>query len=170
MVDKAKKQKQVEELNASLSSATTVVIANYTGLTIPETDELRNAARKAKAGIKVSKNTLARIASKGTKHENIIDLFSGQSLVAYSDDAVAAAKVVADFAKKNEKLSIVGGSFNGDKLDAKSVKDLAQTPSLDESRGRIVGLLVASAGQIARIVNEPASQLARVFSAYGEKQ
>jgi large subunit ribosomal protein L10 len=170
MVDKVKKQQQVKDLNEGFSKATTVVVSNFSGLTIPETDELRNAARKVGASIKVSKNTLAKIATKGTKHANIVDMFSGQSLIAYSEDAVSAAKVVADFAKKNEKISIVGGSFDGEKLDAKSVKDLAQTPSLQESRGRIAGLLVASAGQIARIVKEPAAQLARVFSAYGEKQ
>lgn len=170
MVDKAKKQKQVESLNENFTKATTVVVANFSGLTILETDELRNAARKQNAGVKVSKNTLAKIAAKDTKHENVVDMFSGQTLVAYSEDAVAAAKVVADFAKKNEKLSILGGSYEGEVLDEVRVKALASTPSLDESRGKLVGLLVASAGQIARITGEPGSQLARVFSAYGSKE
>ncbi len=169
MVDKAKKIQQVAELTEAFTNATTVVVANFSALTIKETDQLREAAKKNGAKVKVAKNTLASIASKDTKHSNIIPLFLGQSLVAYSKDPVAAAKTLVEFAKKNEKLSIAGGSFDGQALDKSSVADLASTPTLDQSRAKIVGLLVASAGQIARIVKEPGTQIARVISAHASK-
>lgn len=169
MVDKAKKIQQVKELKEAFDSATTVVVANFSALTIKESDQLREAAKKAGARVKVAKNTLASIASKDTKHSNIIPFFTGQSLVAYSKDPVAAAKILVDFAKKNEKLSIAGGSFDGQALDKSSVSDLASTPSLEQSRAKIAGLLVASAGQIARIVKEPGAQIARVINAYASK-
>ncbi len=169
MVDKAKKIQQVQELTQAFADSATVVVANFTSLTIKETDELRQAAKKNDAMVRVTKNTLASIASKETKHNNIIPFFTGQSLVAYSKDPVAAAKTLVDFAKKNEKLSIAGGSFEGQALNQASVMELANTPSLDQSRAKIVGLLVASAGQIARIVNEPGAQIARVLAAQGRK-
>lgn len=170
MVDKAKKIQQVEELKAAFSESATVVVANFKALTIKESDELRKVAKKNGANVRVAKNTLTEIASKGTRHESITAFLNGQTLVAYSKDPVAAAKTIVDFAKKNEKLSVAGGSFDGAQLNQATVTDLANTPSLDQSRAKIVGLLVASAGQIARISKEPAAQLARVFAAYGRKE
>ncbi len=170
MVDKTKKIKQVEELKTAFGESATVVVASFTALTIKDTDELRKSAKKNGAKVRIAKNTLASIASKDTKHSGISAYLNGQTLVAYSKDPVAAAKTIVDFSKKNEKLKVAGGSFDGADLNSNSVIDLANTPSLDQSRGKIVGLLVASAGQIARIANEPASQLARVFAAYGRKE
>lgn len=169
MVDKARKHEIVDEIKSVLEGANTVVVANFESLTISQSDELRQKAKESGANVRLAKNSLAKIASKDSKHSNIVDLFSGQSIFAYSEDPVAAAKLFADFAKKNETFSIAGGSFEGEALDTDKVKALANTPSLDESRAKIVGLLVAPAGKLASIAAAPASQLARVFSAYANK-
>ncbi len=169
MVDKARKEQIVVEIKDVLDASVTVVVANFESLTISQSDELRQAAKATGANVRIAKNTLAKIASGDSRHSNIVDLFSGQSIFAYSEDPVAAAKVFSDFAKKNEGFNIAGGSFDGETLDQGRVSVLANTPSLDESRSKIVGLLVAPAGKIAAIAAAPASQLARVFSAYASK-
>jgi large subunit ribosomal protein L10 len=97
-------------------------------------------------------------------------MFKGPTAIAYSKDPVAAAKVVAAFAKSNEKLTIVGGSLGGEALDVAGVQALATLPSLDELRGKIIGLLQAPATKIAGVLVAPAGQVARVFAAYGAKE
>ena len=87
-----------------------------------------------------------------------------------SEDAVAAAKVLSDFAKTNDKLEIVGGAMGGTQLDAAGIKALASMPSLDELRAKIVGLVNAPATKVVQLVNAPAAKLARVFGAYAAKQ
>lgn len=170
MVDKARKEEIVTEVKDALDGANTVVVANYESLSISQSDELRQNAKKTGAGVRVAKNTLAKIASKDSKHSNIVDLFSGQVIFAYSEDPVAAAKIFVDFAKDNETFSIAGGSYDGEAIDSDKIKALASTPSLDESRAKIVGLLVAPTGKIASVTAAPAGQLARVFSAYGASE
>ncbi len=125
--------------------------------------------RAAGGTVKVAKNRLARIALQGTDSERMQVLFKGQTLIAYSDDPVAAPKVASDFAKGNDKLVILGGSMGTTALDAEGVKALASLPSLDELRAKIVGMIVTPATRIAQVVNAPAAQLARVFGAYARK-
>ena len=126
--------------------------------------------REAGASYKVAKNRLARIALDGTPYGQISDMLTGPTALATSSDPVAAAKVAIEFAKTNDKLEIVGGAMGETLLDADGVKALASMPSLDELRGTIVGLIQAPATKIARVVAEPAGQLARVFGAYGAKE
>ncbi len=123
--------------------------------------------REAGASFKVTKNRLAKIALKGTKFENLSDHFTGPTAVAASEDPVAAAKVAVEFANKNEKLQIVCGSLETEALDADAVKALAKLPSLDELRGKIIGLIQAPATKVAGVLQAPSGQLARVFGAYG---
>ena len=125
--------------------------------------------RAAGGGVKVAKNRLVKLALQGTDAAHIADLFKGPTVIAYSRDPVAAAKVSVDFAKTNEKLVILGGAFGQTNLKPEGVTALAAMPSLDELRGKIVGLLVAPATKIARVVSAPAAQLARVVGAYANK-
>ncbi len=126
--------------------------------------------RDAGARYKVAKNMLALIALEGTRYSPISDLLNGPIALATSPDPVAAAKAAVDFAKTNDRLEIVGGAMGDTLLDADGVKALAALPSLDELRAKIVGLIQAPATKIAQIVNTPAAQLARVFTAYAEKE
>ena len=111
----------------------------------------------------------ARLGGQRGEYEGIADLFTGPTAIGYADDAVAAPKALADFAKKNEKLRLLGGGMGATVLDTAGVKALADLPSLDELRGKLVGLLQAPATKLAAITQAPASQLARVFSAYSNK-
>ncbi|HEX7657117.1 MAG TPA: 50S ribosomal protein L10, partial [Sphingomonas sp.] len=123
----------------------------------------------AGASYKVSKNRLAKIALKDTDYAGISDLLTGPVGLATSSDPVAAAKVVAAFAKTNDKLEIVGGAMGATVLDVAGVNALATLPSLDELRAKIVGLVQAPATKLAQIAQAPAGQLARVFGAYAAK-
>jgi large subunit ribosomal protein L10 len=125
--------------------------------------------REAGGKVKVAKNRLAKLALHGTDAEHIADLFKGPTVIAYSGDPVAAAKVAVDFAKVNDKLVILGGAMGKTTLNADGVKALASMPSLDELRGRLLGMIQTPASRIAQVVNAPAGQLARVFGAYARK-
>jgi large subunit ribosomal protein L10 len=169
-VDKTEKAEVVGDLNGLFAKAGSVVVAHYSGMTVAQMGDLRARMRAAGASFKVAKNRLAVRALQGTAIEGIADLFKGPTGIAYSDDPIAASKVAVAYAKDNDKLVILGGSVGVTTLDANGVKALATLPSLDELRGKIVGLLVAPATKIAGIVQAPASQLARVISAYSEKE
>jgi large subunit ribosomal protein L10 len=168
-VDRSQKEKTVDSLHLALSEITCVVITHQVGMTVAEVTTLRRQMRAAGASFKVTKNRLARLALAGTKFEQLSPLFIGPTAIAYSRDPVAAAKVAVEFAKKNEKLRIIGGSLDATQLDAEGVKSLATMPSLDELRAKLVGLLQTPASRIASVLQAPGSQLARVLSAYAEK-
>lgn len=168
-MDRQSKHIFVADLREKLATASLVVVTRQSGLTVAEMDTLRGDVRAAQAKLKVPKNTLARLALEDSPHAGLVSLLVGPTMLAYSVDPVAAAKVVCAFAKKNPKLEIVGGILNGALLNQSQIQALAQLPSLDELRGTLLGLFMAPASKIARITAAPASQLARVFSAYAAK-
>ena len=165
----SKIEKLVEDLNQVFSKAGSVVVAHYSGMTVAQMSDLRQRMGAAGASFRVAKNRLAVRALKGTPIEGIAHLFKGPTGIAVSDDPVAASKVAAAYAKDNDKLVILGGSVGTTALDVGGVMQLATLPSLDELRGKIVGLLVAPATKIAGVVQAPAGQLARVIGAYSSK-
>ncbi len=168
-MDRAEKRELVTGLNDAFKGAGSVVVAHYAGITVAQMNDLRGKMRTAGGTVKVAKNRLARIALQGTGSEGIIELFKGQTLIAYSEDPVVAPKVASEFAKGNDKLVILGGAMGSTALNADGVKALATMPSLDELRARIVGMIKTPATRIAQVVNAPAAQLARVFGAYARK-
>ena len=163
------KQDLVNTLNANLGGIETVVIAHYKGLTVAEITQLRRAIRAQGAVMKVAKNSLVKLALKGTQYESLSSLFTGPTAIFYSTDPVAPAKIVAEFANDNDKLIIVGGAMGANVLDAEGVKQLAKMPSLNELRAKIIGVISAPATKLATILQTPAGQLARVFGAYASK-
>lgn len=168
-MDRSQKEQLVAALNQTFGEVALVVVTQQTGMTVAESADLRRQMRDAGAGFKVTKNRLTRRALEGTKFETLQALFSGPTGMAFSEDPVAAARVCAKYAKDNDKLTIVGGSLNGEVLDAAGVDALAKLPSLDELRGKLVGLIQAPAQKLVGVTQAPAGQLARVFSAYGSK-
>jgi large subunit ribosomal protein L10 len=168
-VDRAQKEKLVATLNEVFSSTGVVVVTHYSGLSVAQMSDLRNRMREAGGHVKVAKNRLAKRALEGTEKTGIADLFTGPTCLVYSDDPVTAPKVAVNFARTNEQLVIIGGAMGATVLDPDGVKSLASLPSLDELRGRLVGLIQAPAGKIARVLNEPGAQLARVLAAKGEQ-
>ena len=169
-MDRAQKAAAVADLKQTFSEVGVVVVTRNLGLTVAQSTQLRTKMREAGATYKVSKNKLAKIALDGTDYLSLGDMLTGPVGLASSIDPVAAAKVVVDFAKTNDKFEIVGGAMGATALDVNGVKALATMPSLDELRAKIVGLLVAPATKLATITQAPAAQLARVLSAYAEKE
>lgn len=168
-MDRTQKEELVASLHETFDNAEMVVVTHNLGLTVSEMEDLRVQLREAGAQFKVTKNRLTRLALKDTKFEGITDLFNGPTGVAYSADPVAAARVAVKFAKKNDNLEVVGGALGSEILGVDAVKALASLPSLDELRGKLVGLLQAPATKVAGVLQAPAAQLARVCSAYGAK-
>ncbi len=168
-MERAEKGEVVTALNLMFKDTGTVVVAQYTGMTVADMTSLRGKMRAAGGGVKVAKNRLVKLALQGTDVAHIADLFKGPTVIAYSKDPVAAAKVSIDFAKTNEKLVILGGAIGQTNLNPDAVKLQASLPSLDELRGKIVGMLVTPATRIAQVVAAPAGALARVVGAYANK-
>ena len=165
-MDRTEKADLVAELKQVLTETSVVVITRNLGLTVAQSTDLRLRMRDAGAQFKVTKNRLALIALDGTRYQPIGELLKGPTALATSSDPVAAAKVAVDFAKTNDKLEILGGAMGDTVLDVNGIRALAELPSLDELRARIVGLVQAPASKIARTINEPGAMLARVFGAY----
>jgi len=169
-VDSAEKREVETALHDAIAKTGVVVVAHYAGLTVADMTRFRRDMQSAGGRVKVAKNRLVKLALEGTDAKGIADLLKGPTCVAFSDDPVAAPKVAVKFAKANDKFVILGGAMGAQVLDAQGVSSLASLPSLDELRGKLIGLIQAPASKIARTLNEPGAQLARVFGAYGNKQ
>lgn len=166
---RAQKQQSLETTAETLKASQVLILVHNKGLTVAEVSDLRRKMREAGAQYSVVKNRLAKLAIKDTAYESVADLLKGPTAMATSPDPVAAAKVLVNFAKTNEKLVILGGAFGEQKLDLKSVETLATLPSLDELRGKLIGLLQAPAQRIASVLQAPGGQVARVIGAYSKK-
>ncbi len=166
---RAQKEAEVKALQDTLEATEIVVLTQNAGLDAEATSELRIKMREGGVNYKVAKNTLAKIAIKGTQYESLADMLKGPTAMATSADPVAAAKAANDFAKKNDKFVIVGGAMGEMILDVDAIKKLASLPSLDELRSKIVGLLVAGPTKLAGILQAPARDMVGVTKAYGEK-
>jgi len=171
MLTRQQKEAQVAELRDKFERATSVFVADYKGLGVKQMESLRGGLRKAEnseSEFRVAKNTILRLASQGGPVEGLQEHFSGTTSIAISfGDPVALAKTLVDYAKENEKFELRSALLDGEVLDGAGIKHLATLPSLDELRGKLVGLLQAPASKIARILNEPGAQLARVMAAKG---
>ena len=164
-MNRTEKAELIESLQSSLNDSTTVVIVHQVGMTVAESSDLRRKMRDAGAGFKVTKNRIAKLALKDTRYEDLESMFTGPTAVGTSQDPVAAAKTLVDYAKSNKKVTVIGGSMDGKTLDQAGVEGLAKMPSLDELRGKLVGLVQAPAAKIARVVQAPAGKMARVIKA-----
>ncbi len=162
---RSEKKEFVQKLKDEIDISSSVIVAHYSGLTVEESEQLRSEMRNNGAKFKVTKNRLTKLALEQTQFKNIVDLFTGPTAIAYSDDPVAPAKVAVSFEKKYDKFKIIGGAYDGEKIDLKKINFLATLPSMDELRGKIVGLVSAPAQKIASLMKEPAGQIARLVSA-----
>jgi len=168
-VDRTEKREFVAELNQALSGTSMIVVTRNAGLTVAEATNLRRKMRDSGSTFKIAKNRLANLALEGTPFDGIRPLLKGPTALAWSKDPVAVAKAAVEFAKTNEKFVLVGGALGSQTLDADGVKALAELPSLDELRARLVGMISTPATRIAGILQAPAGQLARVFGAFAKK-
>ena len=165
-MDRSQKEKAVAEFKKIFEVAEAVIVTQYKGINAGAITDLRLQTRDSNVSFKVTKNRLIKIALADSVYENIIDLFTGPTAIAYSSDVVAAAKVTNEFAKKNENLIIVGGALKETVLDINGIKQLASLPSLPEIQAKILGIISAPARKIATVAAAPATQLITVTKAY----
>lgn len=168
-MDRAQKAESIEALKGVFEGAGAVVVTHYLGLTVAEMTDLRGRLRKEGATFKVVKNTLAKKALDGSVGEAGDALFTGPVGIAFAPDPVSAAKVSAQFAKENDKFTIIGGLMGETVLDQNGIKALATLPSLDQLRAKLIGLVQAPATKVAGVLQAPAGQVARVIGAYAAK-
>ena len=164
-MNREEKAELIKKLNSTFNNAGVVVVTHQSGLTVDESTDLRVKMREVGAKYQVAKNRIVKLALKDTKYENIIDLFSGPTAIAVSEDPVSAPKIIFKFAKENDKLSIIGGGLDGKTLSVDEVKQLASLPSLDELRGKLVGLIKSPSQKLASVAVAPANKLVNVLHA-----
>jgi large subunit ribosomal protein L10 len=168
-VDRAAKAELISTLHSAFKDAGVVIVSHYAGMTVAQMTDYRQKQKAAGGKVKVAKNKLAKLALKDTAFDGIANLLEGPTSLAYTQDPIAAARVAVAYAKTNDKLVVLGGAMGKTVLDAKDVKALAELPSLDELRAKLIGLLNAPATKIARTVKEPGAKLARVIQAKASK-
>jgi large subunit ribosomal protein L10 len=166
---RARKQEEIEDLKGRLADTEIVILTQNKGLDAKSITDLRLEMRKNDVQFKVVKNTLAKIAAKGTDAEAITDMFAGPVAMATSKDPVAAAKVAHGFAKDNENLIVLGGVYGDMVLDEAGVKQLASMPSLEELRATIAAMIMAPARNLAGSIKAPGGQVAGAVKAIAEK-
>jgi large subunit ribosomal protein L10 len=166
---RSEKPVAVEDIVNIYKESPSVIITHYHGLTVSQVSSLRELLKSKEAGFKVVKNTLAKIAANQTGLDNIANLFAGPTAIAYSKEPVVMAKLVVNFAKANDNLKIIGGIVDNHVLDEHSIKELSKLPSLNELRGKIVGLLQAPATKVVGVLQAPSSSMARVIQAHASK-
>jgi len=168
-VDRTEKRDFVTGLNQALVATSMIVVTRNGGLTVAEATDLRRKMRAAGATYKVTKNRLTNLALDGTPFDGIKPMLKGPIALAWSTDPVSVAKTAVEFARTNEKFVLIGGALGAQTLNADGVRRLAELPSLNELRGRIVGMIATPATRVAGVLQGAAGQLARVFGAYARK-
>ncbi|WP_285673904.1 50S ribosomal protein L10 [Paralimibaculum aggregatum] len=169
-MDRTQKENVVAEVGQIFSDSGVIVIGHYAGLTVAEMSDFRNRMREAGGGVRVVKNRLAKIALEGKPCEGMADLLKGQTVLAYSEDPVTAAKVVEKYAKDNKKFIVVGGAMGNEILDQNGVKAVSDMPSREELLSSIVGMLMSPAGNIVSAITAPAANLAAIAQTLEERE
>ena len=169
-MDRAQKEQVVEELGQIFESSGVVVVARYEGMTVAEMQTLRAQMREAGGSVRVAKNRLAKIALEGSPASSIASYLTGMTVLAFSEDPVAAAKVSDAYAKSNDKFVILGGAMGGSALDPAGVKAVAQLPSREELIASIVASIGAPASNIAGAIGAPASNIASILTTLEERE
>ena len=168
-MDRAQKEQLVDELGQIFESSGVVVVSHYVGLTVAEMQDLRARARDAGGAVRVAKNRLAKIALEGKPCESIADLLVGMTVLTYSEDPLAAAKIAQEFAKENSKFVILGGAMGENALDVAGVEAVSKMPSREELISTIAGMLGAPGSNIAGAIGAPASNIASILSTIEDK-
>lgn len=168
-MDRAKKEKVVEELGQIFDSSGVVVVARYEGMTVAQMQDLRARLREAGGSLRVAKNKLAKIALEGKPGASIGDYLTGMTVLAYSEDPVAAAKVVDAYAKTNDRFVVLGGAMGSAALDPAGVKAVAGMPSREELIAQVAACIGAPAANLAGAIGAPAAAIAGILKTLEEK-
>ena len=168
-MNKDKKKIYIEEMKNFFKKTSSVFVTHYQGLTVKQIDELRSEMRKHGILFKITKNRITKLALEGSKFKKLENLFSGPTAIAFSEDAITSAKILTKFAKSNSNLKIIGGIMDDVNLTIKDVEKIATLPTLDEARGKIVGILATPAQKIISILLAPGTKIAILAHAKSKK-
>ena len=169
-MDRAQKEQLVEELGQIFESSGVVVVAHYEGMTVAHMQDLRSRMREAGGSVRVAKNKLAKIALEGKPCASIADYLTGMTVITYSEDPTAAARIADKSAKDNDRFVILGGAMGETALDPAGVKAVASMPSREELIASIVACLGAPASNIAGAIGAPASNIASILTTLEERE
>ena len=169
-MDKQSKKTIVKNLKEYFENSTGVIVTHYLGLDSSELTDLRNQAKEVGAKFFVTKNSLAKLASKSTDYEILNDFFTGPTALVFSEDALAGIKVIKKFSDNNEKLKFITASLDKKIIELKEFETLAKLPSLEELRAKIVGYFTAPHQQLINTLNAPATETAGVIENYSKKK
>ena len=158
MMNKEQKKNYIADITAKFENSEAVLVTHYQGLTMTQLDELRSQMREHGIKFQITKNRITKIALEKTKCKDLTKLFTGPTAVAFSSDAIISARILSKFSKNNENLKLLGGIMGNDILDQKAVQNVANLPTLDEARAKIIGIL-----------STPASKLVSILLARSEK-
>ena len=152
MMNKEQKKNYITEMTANFENSEAVLVTHYQGLTVKQLDELRKQMRQQGIQFKITKNKITKLALEKTKCKDLSSLFNGPTAVAFSNDAIMAARILSKFAKENENLKLLGGIMGTAILDQAGLQNVASLPTLDEARANIVGILGAPASKFVSIL------------------
>ena len=169
-MDRAQKEIVVGELGQIFADSGVVVVAHYEGMSVAEMTDFRHRLKQAGGSVRVAKNKLAKIALQGTPAERMGDLLKGMTVLAYSEDPVAAAKAVEDFTKTSKKLVVLGGAMGATPLDQAGVTAGAAMPSREELIASIVATIGSPAGQLVSAIGAPAANIAAILTTLEERE
>ena len=170
MMNKEQKKNYISEMSTQFENSKAVMVTHYQGLTMTQLDELRTSMREYGIVFKITKNRITKLALEKTKCKDLVDLFSGPTAVAFSDDAIMSARILSKFAKDNENLKLIGGIMDNEVLDEAAVQNVASLPTLDEARANIVGILNASASKLISILLAHSEKMSSLSAENSETQ
>jgi len=169
MMNKEQKKNYISEMETQFQNNESVLVTHYQGLTMPQLDQLRAKMREHGIIFKITKNRITKLALQKTKCKELSNLFTGATAVAFSNDAIISARILSKFAKDNENLKLLGGIMGEELLDKAAVQNVANLPTLDEARAKIVGILATPASKFVSILLARSEKMSNLSSENSEK-
>ena len=170
MMNKEQKNNYITEISSQFEKNESVLVTHYQGLTMSQLDELRSQMREHGIQFKITKNRITKLALEKTKCKDLSNLFTGPTAVAFSNDAIMSARILSKFAKENENLKLLGGIMGSDILDQAGLQNVANLPTLDEARAKIVGILATPASKFVSILLARSEKMSNLTPENSEKK
>jgi large subunit ribosomal protein L10 len=169
MMNKEQKKNYIKEISTQFESSEAVLVTHYQGLNMTQLDELRSKMREHGIQFKITKNRITKIALEKTKCKELANLFSGATAVAFGNDAIISARILSKFSKDNENLKLLGGFMDNELLDQAGLQNIANLPTLDEARAKIVGILATPPSKIVSILLARSEKMSTLSPEISEK-
>ncbi|MDC0436548.1 50S ribosomal protein L10 [Candidatus Pelagibacter sp.] len=168
-MNKEQKKNYIKEISTQFESSEAVLVTHYQGLNMTQLDELRSKMREHGIQFKITKNRITKIALEKTKCKELANLFSGATAVAFGNDAIISARILSKFSKDNENLKLLGGFMDNELLDQAGLQNIANLPTLDEARAKIVGILATPPSKIVSILLARSEKMSTLSPEISEK-